>query len=629
MKKLCVLLAFLLGIGCAPVCAAETVITQTFASSFETEQGKNNFRFVQFDGDKITDMTYSASNSRWEANPAGVIKSYVITPGSTTDVGLLFTAQLKGVVKLQGSIGWALSNNDGGNGVLITIGKGEETLWKKDVPFGETPSYDLEVNVRKGDEIWFRVNAKGSNGYDAITWWPSVSYTSKAYSGAVGREGYQYMQRMNGELSELTYDEATDRFVASDGIAFMNDYEIMPSDKCSMVTRYTVNETGKHRVNASISGMDRRSGGSVVYVYHNDKLMWQQMVPSNEKGGIDVRFTAEKDDVIDVEVKINDFSGYNYSEWSVDIKHFDGSQPFSDATTAAGANYSVDSEFALSSKIGSTLGADTSLYALYNDTKFPMTYSSGTWVANVLGDSTCKMTSTAVTPGNQRGEPAIDLQLAESGTIKIEGNLPVNKGTNGMLIKIYLNDSEIWSNRVGGDVSVKYDEKIDTVYFVNDINVVQQVNAGDKLTFKFGKWRKWTNGTSLNIEDIKIKYISGDMLSATTKWKINQSTVIDIKTNKAYIKGKSEPITAVVQNGTTYITEDSARKLGFEGWQNTAAAFGGESYVPVRSIAEASGKTVVWGAGRFIVIHDGISTFFGPSEFSEMLSAAKGGELVG
>lgn len=628
MKKLCVLLALLLGIGCIPAYAAETVITQTFSSAYETVQGKNNFRFVQFDGDEKTDMIYSASNSRWEANPVGVIKVNAITPGNDTDVGFLFTAPLKGVVKLQGTIGWALTTNDGGDGVLLTIGKGEETLWTQDVPFGETPSYDLEANVRKGDEIWFRVNSKKHNGYDAIVWWPSVAYTAKAYSGAVGREGYQYMQRMDGKLSELKYDEETDRFMASDGIAFMSDYEIMPSDKCSMVTRFTVKEAGKHRVNAILSGMDRRSGGSIVYVYHNDKLMWQQMVPANEKGGVDVRFTAEKEDVIDIEVKTNDFSGYNYSEWSVDVTPFVGSQPFSDATTASGSNYAVDSEFTLSSKIGSTVSADTLLYAIYNDTKFPMTYSSGTWVANVLGDSTCKMTSTAVTPGNQRGEPAMDIVLDKSGIIKVEGNLPVNKGTNGMLIKVYLNDKEVWSNRVGGDVSVKYDEEIDTVYFVDDINVTQQVKAGDKLTFKFGKWRKWTNGTSLNIGDIKIKYISGDMLSATTKWKIKQSTIIDIETDKAYIKDKFEPITSVVKNGTTYITEDSAQKLGFEEWQSMVVTFDGESYVPVRSIAESEGKTVVWGADRFVVIHDGISTFFGTSEFSEMLLAVKGGILI-
>jgi len=125
LKKLCVLLALLLGIGCIPAYAAETVITQTFASSFETVQGKNNFRYVQFDGNKTTDLAWSASNSRWEANPVGVIKVNAITPGNDTDVGFLFTAPLKGVVKLQGTIGWALTTNDGGDGVLLTIGKGE------------------------------------------------------------------------------------------------------------------------------------------------------------------------------------------------------------------------------------------------------------------------------------------------------------------------------------------------------------------------------------------------------------------------------------------------------------------------------------------------------------------------
>lgn len=630
MKKICMLLAILLMIAYvpAPAYAADAVITQTYSCTYETEQGKNNFRFVQFDGDKITDMVYSLANSRWEANPVGVIKTNALTPGPTTDVGYLFTAPQKGVVRLQGTIGWALSKNDGGDGVLATIGKGDETLWTQDIPFGETPSYDIEVNIRKGDEIWFRVNAKKSNGYDVISWWPSVSYTAKAYSGAAGKEGYQYMQRMDGELSELMYDEDSDRFLASDGIAFMNDYEMMPSDKCSMVTRYKVSKNGKYQVAASITGTDRRGSGSIVYVLHNDKLMWQQMIPGGEKGVVDVRFTAKEEDIIDIEVKTNDYSGYNYSEWSADVKYFDGSKPFSSAKGSTELNCSVDDEFTLSSKIGSSAKPDVSLYALYNDTKFPMSFASGAWSTDVLGDATCKITSTAVTPANQRGEPAIDLVLSESGIIKIGGNLPVNKGTSGMLIKVCLNDREIWSNRVGGDVSVKYDEEIDTVYFVDDIDVTQEVKAGDKLTFKFGKWRRWTNGTSLNIEDIKIRYVSGDVLSQTTRWKINRSTVIDTAANRAYVNGKPESAPLVIQNGTTYVTEAFAKELGFEVKQENTVELGGEQYVSIRNLAEASGKTVVWGADRFVVIHDGISTFFGVPEFSEMLVAANGGGLI-
>lgn len=627
LKKICVLLVLALMLSCLPVFAASTVVTQTFESVFSTEQGKNGFRFVQFDGTKATDLTYQASDNTWRANPVGVIKAHLLTPGPVTDIGYLFTAPQKGVVVLEGQIGWGMNTNDGGDGVLLSVGKGEETLWSQDTPFGETASYSLEVSVRKGDELWFRVNAKRSNGYDVPVWWPTVAYTAKAFQGAAGREGYSYLERRDGELKELTYSEETDRFMASDGVAFMSDFEMMPTDTCSMVTRYTVTESGKHRVTASLGGTDRRSSGNIIYVYLNDKVMWQQIVPGTEKGAVDVRFTAEKDDVIDVEVKTNEFTGFNYGDWSVDVKRFDGSQPFSDATGVLGASYSVDDEFSLSSKIGSTETDDVSLYAIYNDTKFPMTYASGAWSAAMKLGSACKITSTAVSPGSVMGDPAIDVVLDKGGTIKLEGNLPQNKGTNGLLVKVLLNGKEIWSNRVGGDNSIKYTDEVDTIYFVDDMNVTADVKKGDKLTFTFGRWRAFTSGTSMNISDINIKYISGDLLSETTKWKIKQSTVVDTAAGMAYLDGKSAKVDVLVKDGRTLIGEASASALGLDGASETVTV-GGAKYVPLRAAAEAAGKTVVWGAERFAVIHDGISTFFGTGEFSEMLSAVKGGSLI-
>lgn len=617
-------------VSCIPMFAsAETVITQTYQLNFSSEQGKDNFRYVQFDDAKATNLTWSTANSRWEASPVGIIKSNVITPGPVTDVGYLFTAPAKGVVKLEGTIGWALSTNDGGDGVLITIGIGDEVLWEKDIPFGETPSYDIEANVRKGDEIYFRVNAKKSNGYDTITWWPSVAYTAKAYSGAIGKDGFEYLERSNGELKELTYDAETDRFTASDGIAFMSDSEMMPSEDCSMVTRYKVTEAGKYRINANLKGMDRRGSGNIIYVYKNDAVMWQQIVPGSEEGGVDVRFTVQKGDTISVEVKTSEFTGYNYGEWSLDIKRFDGSNPFSDATDTAGFNYSVDEEFTLSSVVESASTYNTEVSAIYNYTKFPMTYntSNKTWTGEVLGDATSKVTASAVYPANYRGDPQIDFTAPKSGMLKFEGTLPLNRGTNGILAKIYVNDKEIWSNRVGGDVSVRYDDPIDTVYFVDDVNVMHEVNAGDKITFKFNRWRAHTIGASLNINDVTMKYVSGDMLSETTKWKIKQSTIIDTVGCNAYVNGVKSAVDVVVNDGTTYISEADYSKIA-TGSAGASVTIDGKAYIPVRRAAESIGKTVSWGGDRFAVIHDGISVFFGTPEFSEMTAALKGGDLV-
>ncbi len=630
MKKLCVLLlALVMMVNCIPAFAAGEAIVQTFKASqpLADSQGKDNFRYVQFEGNKAVNLIWQASDSSMRVSDLKGKITHIITPSPTTDVGMVFTAPMKGVVKITGDIGWPYVYNDPAmDGVKISIGKGEEVLFEADCPYGITAPYDLELNVRKGDEIFFRVNAKRNNGYDVISWFPAVSYVAKVYQGAAGREGYQYLERKNGELKELTYEKDTDYFRASDGIAFMNDYEMMATEDCSMVTRYTVKEAGKQRVTATLKAYDRRSGGNVIKVYHNDKLMWQQLVPEAEQGDVDIRFTAEKDDIIDVEVMTNDFTGFNYGEWTMDVKKFDGALPFAKSSTSQVSNYSVDEEFTLSSKIGATQGNGVEIYALYNDVKFPMTYSNNNWTANVKGDSTCKINSTSVTPGNQRGEPCIALDITKTGTIKIEGALPLNEATNGMLARILVNGKEIWCNRVGGDVSVRFDEPVDKVYFLNHVNVITDVKEGDKLTFQFNRWRRQQSGAYLSIKDVKIKYISGDMLSATTKWKINQSTVLDTVAKKAYFDGQKKNVDIMVNNGTTYIAAADAEAI--LGSAAETKEIGGKKYVAIRKAAEGLGKTVTWGADRLAIIHDGISVFFGTAEFSEMKAALKGGDLI-
>ncbi len=628
MKKLSLFLAIVLLMGLVPGTAyADAAVVQKFTSSQTKTQGLENFRYVQFNGNTVTDLVWSTDNSRWEATPNGRVYTYIV-PGTDTDVGMLFTAPMKGVVRLRGEVTWPSAKGTC-QGVIISIGKGQETLFEKKAEWGENVPYDLEVNVRKGDKLFFRVDSNGRNDYDTLLWWPSVEYLAKQYDGAAGRDGYEYLEKSNGEVRPLVYNEEEDKFCASDGIAYFNDYEIMPTKECSLINRYTVTESGKYRVKANIKATNRRSSGKVVRIYKNDELMWQQLIPEKEGGKVDVRFMAQKDDKIDFEVSTGDYDGFNYSEFSLDISKLGGTAPFADLSTTSGMTYGIEDEFTLSSKIGTSDSAAAKCFAYYNSTKYPMTYNSSqsAWIGTVLGDATSKVTKTSVSPANTAGEVRIDLGIEKSGTLKIEGNLPVDEGTRGLLIKLYKNEKEIWSNRIGGDSFARWDDEVDTKYFVNDINVVCDVAVGDTLTFEFSRWMKRTNGSAVNIEDITLKYITGEVLSKTTKWKIAQSVILDTETKTAYVDGKTMPVDLVVINGASYIEKSAAEIIGVFG-DAPNKTINGKTYIPIRAAAEGMGKSVMWGADRLIAIHDGIPLMFGTPEFSEMKAALKGGNLI-
>ena len=89
------------------------------------------------------------------------------------------------------------------------------------------------------------------------------------------------------------------------------------------------------------------------------------------------------------------------------------------------------------------------------------------------------------------------------------------------MTKIYLNGRILWSNRVGSEQSLRWDDKYDEVYFLNNINAMAKVKSGDTLTFVFNKWRDDWND-NVDITDVKLMYVEGDVLSETTKWKLKK-----------------------------------------------------------------------------------------------------------
>ena len=131
-------------------------------------------------------------------------------------------------------------------------------------------------------------------------------------------------------------------------------------------------------------------------------------------------------------------------------------------------------------------------------------------------------------------------------------------------------------------------------------------------------WRK-PNDDEVDISNIYLRYLSGDVVSATTAWKLNNSIVIDAKKNCAYIGGIRKEIASYIKDETTYISKKDAEMI----FGKTAES----EYVPFRNAAELNGKNVVWIADRLAVAYDGIPVMFGYSELSEIETAVKVGEL--
>ena len=642
MKKVILILIILLIFSSTLTFASDDApVLAIYTFEFSTTQGEGGWYYSEFINGDYADLNYNSSTSRWEGDGGSLIASRYMHPASGSDAAVRFEAPIKGMVRLKGSVYQSQTEaSTQGDGIVAKIlnNSGDE-VWSNTVR-GETPvDYDVTIAVREGDFLSFVVNGNQNTSYDATVWQPTVEYLGIDY---VGEENNDVCFQKHGEeMRQLEYDEDNECFLADDGLAFISEEAVMPTNDYSLVKRYTIEEGGRYRVYVRLKAQDTRSEGYVVTVWRNSQMEWKQLIPDSQEGVVDIRMLSNTGDIIDIEIAAYNYAGYNYAEWECDVSKIFGSIDC-EASTSTGDNYSVLSEQTLASLIGSSQGVNgVSFYSDQYGIINPMTYDASTkkWVSGISGDAGY-ISADGILAG-RTGLPytaityVIEIAIDEAKTLKIKGDTSTLTDSKGVVTKVILNGKMLWSSRVGGERSLRWNEPYDITYFLNDMNVTAEVSPGDVLQFTFKKWLTEDETYSLsnvqndivNPNNISIYEITGDVLSKTTRWKLKNSLVIDTAENCAYINGDMKTVGMFVENGTTYIEAGFAAENIGNSSNSETRDVNGIVYVPLRSTAEENEKNVVWAADRVALIYDGIPLLYGYSELSEIDAALKGGDL--
>jgi len=610
-----------------PAFAQDAEIIETFDAKkvhAQKTQGTDNFYYCEFVGDDYRLLVFNSSNNRWlpeSGDSFPFITPSQMTPHNSNDGGFVFVAPRKGVISVGGDAKVTDSCKEG-DGVTFSVNKNGVELWSGAAnPTNKiAPKADVTVSVRAGDEIHFRCKAGRSNGYDFASWMPTVSYIDSPYVPEASK--YKFFEYDGENRRELSYNE-DEVYIASDGVAQISYESVMPTAKYSLIQQYTAEAYGNHRVTATLANDNILGGGILVTVLKNNEPVWKQLCPEGEKSNVDVRMLLEKDDVIDVVVGVARYEGYNLSEWSCKIeKTFH--EEFCSASTSVGGSVYEEESFTLGSLVTQT-PENARLYSLWYDTPQEMKWdaTSKRWNSTVSGDGGY-ISATTVHPGT-KSDSVIEYTVQKDGLIKIDGPVGVRTDSEGVLSKVYLNGNEIWSNRVGGERSVKWDEKFGTSYFINETGIYTEVKAGDILTFRFGRW-KVVQLDETDISQIKIAYVDGKVISKTTAWKLENSSVIDTSDKTVRIGDEVKAVDVLVKNNTTYATADTLKLLGVSEFDNTPLVSNDKKYYPLRKVVEDSGNNVTWAADRYVIVYDGIPVRFGYQELSEIaISVKKGG----
>ena len=446
-------------------------------------------------------------------------------------------------------------------------------------------------------------------------------------------EGFEYFQNDGTQLKALEYDSERDVYVAEDGEAFISDTEIMPSAQYSLVKRYTVSRDMRYRVRGTIKITDNRGNGLILSIKKNDEQVWQQLFVEGETGVHDIRMLAKAGDVIDLEILPNTYAGFSCASWDLNIEP-GVTIPPSTATELAGSYYTANTTDRLFGGFSTLQGASgLSYYAIKRGVKIPMVYdaASNRWRNEDNDPQESFIMNGTIVPGVFTNA-VLEWKPSEAGMVRIRGdmaldNSPANATTEDTVIDLYKNDEKIWSNRVGGERFVRWDEPYDITFFLNRIDVAAQVNPGDTFSFVLTRRGVYNFGETRVPFNPEIIYFSGGILSKSTKWKLNQSIVFDTNNATVRMNGVETPTDVFVENGTTYIAAADITALGFSPELNSAITQNGKTYVPLRNTMVNVGKSVVWAGDGLVLVHDGIPVFFGWPELSEISLAMKEGVL--
>lgn len=139
-------------------------------------QGGNNWSYRSWNGVAYSNMQFDTAKKRWQGSePLCQIGSQWAHPDRGCEPTRTWTSPVDATVTVSGIT--RDQDAGGGDGVIVKIFKGSTELWSATIENGDKKDYpfNLQVPVRVGDAIHFRVNARGNTNNDTTLFEPKIN----------------------------------------------------------------------------------------------------------------------------------------------------------------------------------------------------------------------------------------------------------------------------------------------------------------------------------------------------------------------------------------------------------------------------------------------------------------------
>jgi len=408
--------------------------TETYSYVYRNVQGKNNWYFCEFGEYTEKELTYT--NGQWRGmDESAYIGRGVIHPGNNSDVGVKYIAHKNGRIRLKGTVQVKNETCSAGDGVIAEIFCGRKMIWKSLVTYENSSSYNFTIPIKQGEAVSFRINKNSNLGYDWTTWTPSVEYIDGDYSFFPDEYSYYQKNAETGEMTGLRYNPQTKQYEGDGG--YIDGNNVSLNQGFAVGKSLSSISSGRYRAYGNI--VNNSKSDLVVNATKNGELFWEQLVPAEQTGKLDIRAYLERGDILGVEVVSANQSGEKTVVMDVEIEKIPGVQ-FCDASTAQGYSYTVAEEYRLSDLVGTTQGENgMSYYFIDKDKKYDMVYNLETQRWENTDDRSGGYISKSAGYSGIYTDTVMEWNVPKSGTLRIDGDFFMLDSGDGTLCRIYKN----------------------------------------------------------------------------------------------------------------------------------------------------------------------------------------------
>ena len=440
-----------------PVPAIATSSTYRASSDYASSQGQGNWFYADSTG---AQMTFVTAQALWQGTEASSrLWGTGGQPGANVDAVRQWKAPVAGTVRIRGNA--SDGNGACGNGVIVSIKKGTQTLWQQTIDNGNAAgfAYDLTTPVAAGETIAFTINSRGGDdSCDATNFDPAVVYVttyraSSDYSGTQGQANWYYL---DGNGSPMNYSTADGMWHGPETYNLLWSVAGHPGAYVDAVRQWKAPLAGSIRITGSASDGNVNCGnGVIVSIKRGTQTLWQQTIDNGNTAGFSYDLALSILPGEPISFVINNRGG----DWVCDGTNFDPA-----------IQYVAPPAYRASTDFSSVQGIRSWHYVDGNNTPMTFNPADGLWHGS---EQYHLLWSVAGHPGTNV-DAVRQWRAPVAGVVRITGNASDANGNcgNGVVVSINKGTQVLWQQTIANG---------NTTGFAYDLTTT--VAAGDQINF--------------------------------------------------------------------------------------------------------------------------------------------------